>query len=80
MGVYNMGTAFLRSPDLPPQLDLKLKSAPFQFGNVVLLAGQLAAGYCLARCWPAASWLAGYSLAHQLAGWLIVERVNMLID
>ena len=78
MGV-SLYTAFLLCTNLPPQLDLKLKSAPFQFGNGVLQDRQLVAGGCLAGCWPGV-WLAGHSLAHQLAGWLIVERVNMLID
>ena len=79
MGVY-MVTAFLRSQYIPPQLDLKLKSAPFQSGNVVLQNRQLAASGCLAGCWPAA-WLAGWLvavLAHQLAGWLLVERINVV--
>ena len=72
-----MYTVKMWCTNLPPQLDLKLKSAPFQFGNVVLLAGQLAAGGCLAGCWPAPGWLAAV-LAHQLAGWLLVERINVV--
>ena len=78
MGVY-MVTAFLQSPYIPPQLDLKLKSAPFQSGNVVLQDRQLAASGCLAGCWPAA-WLAGWLQSGSSAGGLAVSRENQRGD
>ena len=74
MGV-SWGTVKMRSPKTPPQLDLKLKSAPFQFGNVVLQDCQLAAGGCLAGCCPAA-WLAGWPQAGPPANQLADGQEN----
>ena len=63
---------------MPPQLDLKLKSAPFQ---IEMWCSWLAS-WPPAVAWPAAAqlpgWLAGRSLAHQLAGWKLVERINVV--
>ena len=72
-GVY--GTAKMRSPYTPLQLDLKLKSAPFQFGNGVQQDRHLVASGCLAGCWPAA-WLAGWLQSGSSAGGLAVSREN----
>ena len=76
VGLY---TIKMQSPNPPSQLNLKLKSTPFQFGNGVLQDRQLAASGCLAGCWPGV-WLVGWPQSGSSAGGLAVSRENQRGD